>query len=84
MTWADYAIVLSIPIFIIGGGAEGWRGETRWFIQKTSTMVAVNAVAFVLLISGLYYQDYTSADGGLEVFRQIWTAFVRVFASGGS
>ncbi len=42
----------------------------------------VNTTGFVLLMTGLFYQDYNSADGGLEVIRQIWTAFARVFGIG--
>ncbi len=42
----------------------------------------VNTTGFVLLMTGLFYQDYSSADGGLEVIRQIWTAFARVFGIG--
>ena len=79
--WPDYLIVASMALFLLGWGWEGWNGITQTFIKNRLFFVAVNATGFVLLITGLVYQDYTATDGGLEVFSHIWTAITRVFGA---
>ena len=80
--WADYLIVAAFPFFILGWGTEGWNSHTQTFIKSRKLSVLVITTGLVLLMTGLFYQDYSSADGGLEVLRQIWTAFARVFGIG--
>ena len=84
MILADYLIVASFPFFILGWGTEGWNTDTQTFIKDRKLFIAVNLIGFLLLVAGLYLQDYTSADGGFEVFAQIWTAISRVFGLGGA
>lgn len=79
---ADYLIVAAFTFFILGWGTEGWNAHTQTFIKSRKLFVLVNTTGFVLLMTGLFFQDYSSADGGLEVFGQIWTAFARVFGIG--
>ena len=80
--WADYLIVAAFSVFILGWGTEGWNSNTQTFIKSRKRFVLVNTTGFVLLMTGLFYQDYSSADGGLEVIRQLSTAFARVFGIG--
>lgn len=81
MGWADILIVTSFAFFIAGWGTEGWNSHNQTFIKNKALFVTVNSIGFVLLMTGLLHQDYAAADGGLEVFAQIGTAFARVLGA---
>ena len=49
ISWADYAIVASLALFILGGSTEGGTYYRRWCIQSAVIFVPLNFTALALL-----------------------------------